>query len=56
MLVVGEDRSFSGHYQWLEEAGASVTVLDDSDCHQMMQRFIATFPKLWAEDIGEVIV
>jgi len=52
-LLIGEDRSFSGHYEWLELAGVSVTVVDNPDCYQMMQRFTTAFPALWAEDIGD---
>jgi len=29
-----------------------VDVLQDSRCIQLMERFIATFPELWDEDIG----
>jgi cytosine deaminase len=52
-LVVGEARTFYGGHDWLAEHGVEVLVLDDPECVQMMQDFIAAHPELWHEDIGE---
>jgi cytosine/creatinine deaminase len=52
-LVVGEARTFYGGHDWLAENGVEVIVLDDAECVQMMEDFIAAHPALWNEDIGE---
>jgi cytosine deaminase len=52
-LVVGEARTFYGGHDWLTENGVEVIVLDDPECVQMMEDFIAAHPALWNEDIGE---
>jgi cytosine deaminase len=52
-LVVGEARTFHGGHDWLAENGVEVLVLDDPECVQMMEEFIAAHPALWNEDIGE---
>jgi cytosine deaminase len=52
-LVVGEARTFYGGQDWLAENGVEVLVLDDPECVQMMEKFIAAQPALWNEDIGE---
>jgi creatinine deaminase len=52
-LVVGEARTFYGGHDWLAENGVEVIVLDDPECVQMMEEFIAAHPALWNEDIGE---
>ncbi|MGY1618126.1 nucleoside deaminase [Geodermatophilus sp. SYSU D00691] len=52
-LVVGEARTFSGGHDWLVEHGVEVLVLDDPECIQLMEEFIAEHPALWHEDIGE---
>jgi cytosine/creatinine deaminase len=52
-LVVGEARTFHGGHDWLTENGVEVVVLDDPECVQMMDEFIAANPALWNEDIGE---
>lgn len=52
-VVVGEDRSFPGEIGWLRSRGVVVTVLENEECQDLMQRFIAKYPEVWAEDIGE---
>ena len=52
-LVVGEARTFYGGHDWLAEHGVEVLVLDDPECVQLMEDFIAAHPQLWNEDIGE---
>jgi cytosine deaminase len=52
-LVVGEARTFSGGHDWLAEHGVEVLVLDDPECRDLMERFIAEHPDVWSEDIGE---
>ena len=52
-VIVGENRTFRGPEEYLRERGVDLEVLDDADCRQMMQDFIAANPELWNEDIGE---
>jgi cytosine/creatinine deaminase len=52
-LVVGESRTFSGGLDWLRENGVTVIDLDNLECRELMEKFIAAHPDVWNEDIGE---
>jgi len=52
-VVVGESVNFSGHLDWLKEAGVKIIELHDVRCISLMQQFIANSPAIWFEDIGE---
>jgi creatinine deaminase len=52
-LVVGESRTFPGGLDWLRENGVKVIDLDNRDCRELLESFIAKFPEVWNEDIGE---
>jgi cytosine/creatinine deaminase len=52
-LVVGESRTFAGGLDWLRENGVKVVDLDNRDCRELLERYIAKFPEVWNEDIGE---
>lgn len=52
-VVVGESRTFSGGVDWLRENGVEVIDLDNSDCRELLEGFIAEHPEIWNEDIGE---
>lgn len=52
-VVIGENRTFGGNEAFLRQHGVEVVVLDDPDCKALMDRFIATYPAVWREDIGE---
>lgn len=52
-IVVGESRTIRAADDWLRSLGTVVTVVDDPACHELLQRFIAENPQVWAEDIGE---
>jgi cytosine/creatinine deaminase len=52
-IVVGESRTIRAADDWLRSLGTIVTVADDPACYELLQRFIAERPQLWAEDIGE---
>jgi cytosine deaminase len=52
-VVIGEHRTFMGAEALLRERGVEVVVLDDPECVETMERFIAERPDLWNEDIGE---
>jgi cytosine deaminase len=51
-VVVGENQTFLGEEDLLRARGVTVTVLQDRRCRELMERFIAARPALWAEDIG----
>ncbi len=52
-LVVGESRTFAGGLDWLRENGVEVIDLDNRECRELMESFIAEHPEIWNEDIGE---
>ncbi len=52
-LVVGESRTFAGGVGWLRENGVTVIDLDDRDCRELLEGYIAECPEVWNEDIGE---
>jgi len=53
LVVVGENRTFSGPENYLRSRGVVVHILDDPTCIEMMTQFIKDRPDLWKEDIGE---
>jgi cytosine deaminase len=52
-VVIGENRTFRGPEEYVRSRGVDVTVVDDRECYELMQQFIAANPALWNEDIGE---
>jgi cytosine deaminase len=52
-VVVGENHTFMGEEDLLRSRGVKVEVVQDARCRELMARFIAANPALWAEDIGE---
>ena len=52
-LIVGESRTFSGGLDWLREHGVEVIELDNSECRELLEGYIAKHPEIWNEDIGE---
>lgn len=52
-VVVGENRTFMGEEELLRSRGVEVTVLENQECYELMQKFISEKPELWNEDIGE---
>ena len=51
-VIIGENRNFLGAEDLFRRHGASVIVLDDTECIRLMSEFIAAHPDLWNEDIG----
>ena len=51
-VIIGENQTFQGREDWLEDEGIEVHVLDDKRCIELMERFIERSPELWNEDIG----
>ena len=52
-VVVGESRTFAGGIDWLRENGINVIDLDNPECREMLESYIAQHPEVWNEDIGE---
>jgi creatinine deaminase len=52
-VVVGESVNFRGGIDWLQESGIKIVDLASNQCVQMLAKFIAAYPALWHEDIGE---
>lgn len=52
-VIVGENATFQGPEAYVKSRGVAVTVVDNAECKQLMQDFIASNPTLWNEDIGE---
>jgi cytosine deaminase len=38
---------------WLRESGVLVIDLDNAECKELLGQFIAEYPEVWNEDIGE---
>ena len=53
IVVVGENRTFQGPEDYLQKRGVELHVLDDVECFELMQDFIACNGELWNEDVGE---
>ena len=51
-IVIGENRTFKGPEEYVRSRGVVVEVVDDPQCVELMQSFIAERPELWNEDIG----
>jgi len=52
-VVIGENYNFGGNEDFLRSRGVDVVILNDSECLDLMRRFIHERPELWAEDIGQ---
>ena len=51
-IVIGENRTFRGPEDYVRSRGVELVIVDDARCVELMRRFIAERPDLWAEDIG----
>lgn len=52
-VIVGESDTFQGGIDWLRESGVHVIDLNNSECKELLGKFIAEHPEVWNEDIGE---
>jgi cytosine deaminase len=52
-IVIGENRTFQGPENYVRSRGVTLEIVDDVECYNLMQEFIAKYPQLWNEDIGE---
>ncbi len=51
-VVIGENVTFQGREDWLEEHGVEIIRHRDPACIELMQRLQKERPDLWREDIG----
>ena len=51
-VVIGENRTFQGPEDYSTSRGVQLVVVDDAECIDLMESFIAARPSLWNEDIG----
>ena len=51
-IVIGENQTFQGPEDYVRSRGVTLEILNDPECIQLMQDFIAAKPELWNEDIG----
>ena len=52
-VVIGENQTFMGDEEHLQQHGLDLEVRQDETCIQIMTDFIEQNPELWNEDIGE---
>jgi cytosine/creatinine deaminase len=53
-IIIGENRTFRGPEDYVRSRGVALEIVNDAECIQLMEEFIAARPELWNEDIGEV--
>ena len=51
-IIIGENKTFQGPEDYTRSRGVELVILDDPECIQLMEDFIAARPELWNEDIG----
>lgn len=52
-VIVGESETFKGGIDWLREHGVEVVDMKSMECKRLLGEFIAKYPEIWSEDIGE---
>ncbi|TVR86611.1 MAG: nucleoside deaminase [Saprospirales bacterium] len=52
-IVIGENVNFMGEEELLKSRGVELIVMNDPECIEMMNQFVAEKPELWCEDIGK---
>ena len=51
-VVVGENKTFRGPEDYVRSRGVRLLIVNDPECIELMEDFIAAQPELWNEDIG----
>jgi len=52
-VIIGEHETFRGPEEYLRSRGVELVILNNEECIRLMNDFIAAYPELWNEDIGE---
>lgn len=53
-VIIGENETFGVGEESLREWGVEVVVMDNQECKDLLGSFIAKYPEVWNEDIGEL--
>lgn len=53
-VIIGENQTFKGAEHLFAANGVQLSVIQDSECIEMMRAFIKARPDVWNEDIGLV--
>jgi creatinine deaminase len=53
-VVAGESVNFAGGLDWLRSLGVRVVDLRSEECVRLLSDYIAAWPEIWNEDIGEL--
>ena len=51
-IVAGENKTFQGPEDYVRSRGTDLTIVNSTECIELMTQFIAEHPQLWNEDIG----
>lgn len=51
-IVIGENKTFQGPEAYVRQRGVELSILQNSECIELMENFIRECPHLWNEDIG----
>ena len=51
-VIIGENKTFHGEEDWMNQHGIDIHVMNDERCVALMARLQSEKPDLWAEDIG----
>jgi hypothetical protein len=46
-VVIGENKTYLGGEAYLKQRGVEVVVLDNAECRELMEKFIAEKPDDW---------
>lgn len=52
-VVIGENITFQGPEDYLRTRGVELEIIDNAECRELMEEFIAGNLALWNEDIGK---
>lgn len=50
-VVIGENKTFVGGEAYLKQRGIEVVVLENTDCYELMQKFIREKPDVWYDTL-----
>jgi cytosine deaminase len=51
-IVIGENVTFRGPEDYVRSRGVVLSIVNDTECSELMREFIRAHPDLWNEDIG----
>jgi len=51
-VVIGDNQSYTGPEEVLKQNGIEVVVLNTQECIKLTQKFVASSPEQWEDEIG----